>query len=86
MERLNFAVYKMINLMYNSHLKNDIEWIEQSGMVNANFFIEDGLSNEDGIATKDNNWSYNQGLFIGAYVRWYNLSKDNAFLETAPPK
>ncbi len=68
---------------YYSYFENDIEWIDQSGMVNANFFVEDGLSNEDGLPTKDNNWTYNQGLFIGAYVRWYNLSKDNAFLETA---
>lgn len=54
------------------------EWFENSGLVNGQGVVNDGLN----LATCANNgntvWSYNQGVFLGAYVELAKADPKNS--------
>lgn len=58
-------------------------WFQNSGLINANNNINDGL----GLATCENNndtvWSYNQGVILGALVELNTASPNASFLSAA---
>jgi predicted alpha-1,6-mannanase (GH76 family) len=62
-------------------------WFRQSGMINAQGTINDGLVIHHGNGTCSNNgataWSYNQGVIIGALVELHRATGDASLLESA---
>ncbi|MGG6269382.1 glycoside hydrolase family 76 protein [Leptolyngbya sp. AN03gr2] len=58
------------------------EWYQQSGMINADNLVNDGLDSNcrnNGKTT----WTYNQGVLIGALVDLYRGTKDAELLKQA---
>lgn len=58
-------------------------WFYNSGLINADYNINDGLNLE---TCKNNNgivWSYNQGVILGALVELNKAQPSNIYLETA---
>lgn len=58
------------------------KWYQQSGMINAENLVHDGLDNE----CKNNGktiWTYNQGVLIGGLVDLYRGTNDPKLLEQA---
>eukprot|EP00042_Codosiga_hollandica_P046567 m.491367 g.491367 ORF g.491367 m.491367 type:complete len:312 (+) comp57259_c1_seq5:2-937(+) len=57
-------------------------WFQQSGMLNDQFLINDGLTanctNNQGIT-----WTYNQGVILGGLLNLYELSGDVKLIELA---
>jgi predicted alpha-1,6-mannanase (GH76 family) len=60
----------------------DWAWMTNSGMINNDFMINDGLNqnceNNNGIT-----WTYNQGVILGALKDIYMLNCDSAYLKLA---
>lgn len=57
-------------------------WFNNSGMINANNLINDGLNNE----CKNNNgaeFSYNQGVILGGLVELHKATNDEVYLTEA---
>jgi len=62
--------------------KSLFDWMK-SNLVNSSGQVQDGINrNNDG---KVDNWifTYNQGLYIGAAVELYNVTKENVYLQAA---
>lgn len=58
------------------------EWFLQSGMINADSLINDGLT--DACANNgQTEWSYNQGVILGAAAELYKATQDKAYLTNA---
>jgi Glycosyl hydrolase family 76/Carbohydrate binding module (family 35) len=58
------------------------KWYQQTGMINAENLVNDGLDSE----CKNNNkttWTYNQGVLIGGLVDLYRGTNDPKLLEQA---
>ena len=60
----------------------DWAWFKNSGMINSDYMINDGLNhncaNNNGIT-----WTYNQGVILGALKDLYLLTYDHAYLQEA---
>ena len=57
-------------------------WFENSGMINSDNLINDGLTSEcqnNGLQT----WSYNQGVVLGGLVELYRATQDASLLAKA---
>jgi predicted alpha-1,6-mannanase (GH76 family) len=68
---------------YLGWAKKHWEWFRNSGLINENWNINDGLNtqtckNNDGIV-----WSYNQGVILGALVDLAKADRNNTYLVTA---
>jgi hypothetical protein len=70
---------------YATWAKKQWAWFEKSGLINANYNINDGLDtatckNNEGIV-----WSYNQGVILGALAELSKADRSNtmAYLEPA---
>lgn len=57
-------------------------WFYRSGMLNAQWLIEDGLKN-DCTPNRGNNWTYNQGVPIAVLCEAYELTRDDQWLQLA---
>lgn len=58
------------------------QWFNQSGMINDQYLINDGLMNNcsnNGAPT----WTYNQGVILGGLVALYQITEDKNYLLTA---
>lgn len=57
-------------------------WFNQSGMINSQNLINDGLTD---FCTNNNNtvWTYNQGVILGALSELYFATGDRSLLVTA---
>lgn len=68
---------------YLSWANKEWNWFKNSGLINAQHTINDGLDN----ATCKNNgetvWSYNQGVILGALTELSRATKDNSYITTA---
>lgn len=61
-------------------------WFQQSGMINSNNLVNDGLTiNANGtcINNGENTWSYNQGVILGGLVELYKATGNSSFLSEA---
>ena len=61
-------------------------WFLDSGMINANGLINDGLNSSNPAACKNNNgivWSYNQGVILDGLVELSHASSDPTLLKRA---
>jgi len=66
--------------------KNEWTWFRNSGMINAQNNINDGLNiNADGSCTNNGKtaWSYNQGVILGGLVELAAASGDSSYLSQA---
>lgn len=77
----NRAGYK--KSYYLNWAKKEWSWFQQSGMINSQNTINDGLN----ITTCKNNdgtvWSYNQGVILGALSELSKATGDKAYIATA---
>ncbi|KAH8911399.1 glycoside hydrolase family 76 protein [Coniochaeta sp. PMI_546] len=66
--------------------KKEWTWFRNSGMINAQNNINDGLNiNADGSCTNNGKtaWSYNQGVILGGLVELATASGDSSYLSQA---
>jgi predicted alpha-1,6-mannanase (GH76 family) len=71
------------NNTYLDSAQNQWTWFQESGLINAQNTINDGLTVP---ACKNNNgtvWSYNQGVILGALVELSRATGDISLLDTA---
>jgi predicted alpha-1,6-mannanase (GH76 family) len=57
-------------------------WFSNSGMINADGLINDGLT-DSCKNNKQTTWTYNQGVVLGALVEMYQATGDDTFLTQA---
>lgn len=57
-------------------------WFKQSGMINAQNLVNDGL-NDQCENNRQTTWTYNQGVIIGGLVEMYRTTGDTNFLAQA---
>ncbi len=58
------------------------DWFKGSGMINEQNLINDGLR-EDCSNNRDKEWTYNQGVILGALVELYKGTGDEGYLDEA---
>lgn len=62
------------------------EWFRDSGMINTDNLVNDGLA-EGGNGTCSNNgqttWTYNQGVILGGLTELYRATNDEEYLDKA---
>jgi predicted alpha-1,6-mannanase (GH76 family) len=71
---------------YLSWAKREWQWFNESGMINAQGLINDGLISKRPRACVNNGqttWSYNQGVILGGLTELATAEKDSALLDVA---
>jgi len=71
---------------YLGWAKREWRWFKDSGMMNAQNLINDGLTSTNPKACTNNGateWSYNQGVILGGLVELYRADDDPTLLPTA---
>jgi len=58
------------------------EWFRQSGMINEDNLINDGLR-DDCTSNRDTTWTYNQGVILGGLVELWLATGDADYLDEA---
>ncbi len=67
---------------YHDWAAKEWRWFQQSGMINAQDLVNDGLTS-DCRNNRGTTWSYNQGVIVGALVDWYKVTGDPRCLKCA---
>ncbi|GAA2991104.1 glycoside hydrolase family 76 protein [Streptomyces drozdowiczii] len=82
--RLTAALHNRIpgDTVYLERAKNEWDWFRQSGMINGDRMINDGL---DGNCANNGQptWTYNQGVVLGALTELHRATGDAGLLTTA---
>lgn len=67
---------------YLSWAKEEANWFIQSGMINSEGLVNDGLTSS---CTNNNGttWTYNQGVILAGMTQLYQLTGDKLYLTTA---
>ena len=71
---------------YLTIAKDQWSWFKNSGMINDNNLINDGLTiDANGTCTNNGEaeWSYNQGVVLGGLVELYRATDDSDYLSEA---
>jgi predicted alpha-1,6-mannanase (GH76 family) len=71
---------------YLSWALKEWRWFSDSGMINTENMINDGLNATNPAACTNNRqttWTYNQGVILGGLVELYNADHDPALLHRA---
>jgi predicted alpha-1,6-mannanase (GH76 family) len=72
---------------YTHWAAREWQWFRQSGMINSENLINDGLVIETKTGACHNNrktvWSYNQGVILGGLAEWSRLEGNTAVLADA---
>ncbi|PSS05144.1 putative glycosyl hydrolase [Coniella lustricola] len=58
------------------------DWFVQSGMINSDSLVNDGLT-DDCVNNGETEWSYNQGVILGAAAELYKATQNVSYLDTA---
>ncbi|MFD0020654.1 glycoside hydrolase family 76 protein [Streptomyces sp. NPDC058382] len=67
---------------YLDRAKNEWNWFRDSGMINGDRMINDGL--DDSCANNGQpTWTYNQGVVLGALTEFHRATGDDGLLTTA---
>ncbi|KAA8641453.1 hypothetical protein EYZ11_002272 [Aspergillus tanneri] len=67
---------------YRDLAQRQWQWFRDSGMINDNSTINDGLT--DACANNGGTiWSYNQGVVLGALVELHQATSDSSYLDSA---
>ncbi|KAF1980982.1 glycoside hydrolase family 76 protein, partial [Aulographum hederae CBS 113979] len=59
------------------------QWFKNSGLINANMTINDGINIKTCESSPDTIWSYNQGVILGALVELNRLDPSGDYISTA---
>jgi predicted alpha-1,6-mannanase (GH76 family) len=59
------------------------QWFRDSGMINSDNLINDGLNSETCENNGEPTWSYNQGVILGALAELYRATDDSSYLDAA---
>ncbi|CAF1080452.1 unnamed protein product [Adineta steineri] len=61
------------------------EWFENSGIINNDYLINDGLNSNDNICVNNNQttWTYNQGVILSGLALLYNATNNKTLLNIA---
>ncbi|NED12181.1 glycoside hydrolase family 76 protein [Streptomyces sp. SID9124] len=82
--RLTAALHNRIpgDTVYLERAKNEWDWFRQSGLINGDHMINDGL---DGNCANNGQptWTYNQGVILGALTELHRATGDAGLLTTA---
>jgi predicted alpha-1,6-mannanase (GH76 family) len=68
---------------YLAWAKREWAWFQQSGMINSQNLINDGLNLTTCKNNGQNTWTYNQGVILGALVELNHAQPSPQLLETA---
>ncbi|WNI34315.1 glycoside hydrolase family 76 protein [Streptomyces sp. ITFR-6] len=82
--QLNSALHNRIpgDSAYLDRAKSEWDWFRNSGMINGDRMINDGLT--DGCANNGQpTWTYNQGVILGALTEFHTATGDDGLLTTA---
>lgn len=72
------------NKNYLSKAETIFTWLEDNLIDHKTGFVWDGINREGNMKIdKDWEYTYNQGVYIGACIEYYKLKKDSVFLEKA---
>ena len=64
--------------------KRTLAWMKETLVNPETKFVEDGINrNEDGKVDYDWKFTYNQGIYIGALVEFFNVTKNHSYLDEA---
>ncbi|KAI9735722.1 MAG: hypothetical protein M1818_006330 [Claussenomyces sp. TS43310] len=72
--------------VYLSHAMEEWQWFEDSGMINGEDLINDGLMMGDNDVCVNNNaevWTYNQGVIIGGLLELATATGNNSLIDIA---
>lgn len=73
--------------LYSSWAQSEWDWFQQSGMINSENLINDGLVSAGTSPSCVNNgkttWSYNQGVILGGLVELFGQTQDPSLADTA---
>jgi predicted alpha-1,6-mannanase (GH76 family) len=60
-------------------------WLEQSGMINDEYLINDGLQTQSGRCDSNlgTTWTYNQGVILGGLTELFKATRDRGYLTVA---
>ncbi|MEU0336446.1 glycoside hydrolase family 76 protein [Streptomyces sp. NPDC006193] len=67
---------------YLNRARSEWSWFRNSGMINGNNMINDGLSDAC-VNNGQPTWTYNQGVVLGGLTELYRATGDSALLTTA---
>ena len=72
------------NPIYLEMSKKTLAWMKKTLVQEDSKFVEDGV-NRNGDGKIDYQWkfTYNQGVYIGALIEFYHVTKDTRYLEEA---
>ena len=61
------------------------QWFENSGIINSNYLINDGLNINNNVCTNNNQttWTYNQGVVLSGLALLYNATGNVTLLTVA---
>ncbi|ORY62982.1 glycoside hydrolase [Pseudomassariella vexata] len=59
------------------------DWFKNSGLINSDNLINDGLDPDTCENNGGNTWTYNQGVILGGLVELYKATGDSSLLDTA---
>jgi predicted alpha-1,6-mannanase (GH76 family) len=71
---------------YLAWAQHEWQWFKDSGMINSQNLVNDGLTSTNPNACTNNGartWSYNQGVILGGLVELYKADHDPALLPQA---
>ncbi|KAF1976124.1 Six-hairpin glycosidase [Bimuria novae-zelandiae CBS 107.79] len=63
--------------------KQQLAWFQGSGMIGANFTINDGLDQQTCRNNGGTIWTYNQGVILGGLVELSKATGDTSYIDTA---
>ncbi|KAI2465347.1 glycoside hydrolase family 76 protein [Annulohypoxylon bovei var. microspora] len=70
--------------VYLSHSIMEWEWFADSGMINSQNLINDGLTDDTACVNNGmTTWTYNQGVILGGLVELAKATGDSSHLDTA---
>ncbi|KAK0665710.1 family 76 putative glycoside hydrolase [Cercophora samala] len=58
-------------------------WFQESGLINEESLINDGLNTTTCLNNHDTTWSYNQGVILGGLVELSKATGNDSYLSTA---
>jgi predicted alpha-1,6-mannanase (GH76 family) len=82
--KLNASLHNRLpgDTTYLDRAQQGWQWFAQSGMINGNSRINDGLT-DDCKNNNDTEWTYNQGVILGALVELHRATGDASLITKA---